>query len=131
MCRAAQENRTRANYLSILTGTTKLQFSPIHNSVVFYLINSKVAVEVPAYQRRLHTKFEENCVKRFQDMGEQTFKFFSLFFFVLLRLFAHLKNCCNSQTCTPIQLNLVHLSGVKRQLLASILLRICSRSLEL
>ena len=48
--------------------------------MVFYLINLKVAVEVPAYQRRLHTKFEENRVKRFRDMSEQTFKFFSSFF---------------------------------------------------
>ena len=55
----AQENGARAIYLSILTGTTKLRFSPIYNSVVFYLINPKVAVDVPAYQRRLHTKFEK------------------------------------------------------------------------
>ena len=80
MCPAAQENGARANYMSILTGTTKSRFSRIHNSVVFYLINPKVAVEVPAYQRRVHTKFEENRAKRFQDMSEQTFKFFSSFF---------------------------------------------------
>ena len=66
--------------VSILKGITKSQFSRIHNSVVFYLINPKVAVEVPAYQGRLHTKFEENCVKFFRDMSEQTFKFFSSFF---------------------------------------------------
>ena len=77
VCCVAQENRGCANYVSILTGTTKLPFSHIHNSVIFYLINPKVAVEVPAYQRRLHTKFEENCAKCFQDMSEQTFKFFS------------------------------------------------------
>jgi len=46
--------------------------------MIFYLKNTKVAVEVPAYQGRLHTKFEENCVKRFRDMSEQTFKFFFL-----------------------------------------------------
>jgi len=65
VCCAAEENGARANYVSILTGTTKLRFSHIHNSVVFYLINPKVAVEVPAYQGRLHTKFEENRTKAF------------------------------------------------------------------
>jgi len=54
------------------------------SSVVFYLINPKVAVEVPAYQGRLHIKFEENHVKRFRDMSEQTFKFFSSLSFCTL-----------------------------------------------
>ena len=60
VCRAAQENRGRANYMSTLTGTTKLRFSHIRNSIIFYLKNTKVAVEVPAYQGRLHTKIKEN-----------------------------------------------------------------------
>ena len=104
VCRAAQENGARANYVSILTGKTKSQFSPIYNSVVFYLINPKVAVDVPAYQRRLHTKFEKNRAKRFRGISEQTFKFFSWFFFSFF-VFSHTwKNRCNSQTCTLIQL---------------------------
>ena len=61
----------------VRTGITKSRFSRIHNSVVFYLINPKVAVEVSTYQGRLHTKFEKNRAKRFRDMSEQTFKFFS------------------------------------------------------
>ena len=60
-----QENGARAKYVSILTGITKSRFSRIHNSVVFYLIDPRIAVEVPAYQGRLHTKFEENRAKRF------------------------------------------------------------------
>ena len=75
----------RANYISILTGTTKSQFLCIRNSMIFYPKNNKVAVEVSANQGRLHTKLKENCVKRFQDMSEQTFKFF------FLCLFTHLK----------------------------------------
>ena len=86
VCHAAQENGACANYVSILTGTTKSRYSRIHNSVVFYLINSKVAVEVPAYQRGLHTIFEENHVKRFRDMSEQTFKFFSSSFRTLEKI---------------------------------------------
>ena len=49
VCRAAQENGARARYVSILPGITKSRFSHTHNSVFFYLINPKVAVEVPAY----------------------------------------------------------------------------------
>ena len=37
----------------------------IHNSVIFYPMDAKVALEVPAYQGRLHPKFEENCVNHF------------------------------------------------------------------
>ena len=86
VCRAAQENRACTNYISILTGTTK---SCIRNSIIFYLKNTKVTVEVPTYQGRLHIKFEENRVKRFRDMSEQTFEFISFFFFHCL--FAHLE----------------------------------------
>ena len=124
VCRAAQENGARANYVSILTGTTKSWFSHIHNSVVFYLINSKVAVEVPAYLRRLHIKFEENRVKLFRDMSKQTFKFFSSSFRTLEKIAVTHKLVLQSSW------NLVHLSGVKRQLSASILVRICSRFLR-
>ena len=86
MCRAAQENRGHANYVSILTGTTKSQFSRIRNSMIFYQKKTEVAVEVPTYQGRLHTKFEGNRVKHFRDFSEQTFEFFIFFC-----LFAHLK----------------------------------------
>ena len=65
----------RANYVNILTGTTRSQFSRIRSSMIFYLKNTIVAVEVPTHQ-----KFEENRVKRFRDMSEQTFEFFSLSF---------------------------------------------------
>jgi len=77
-----------ANYVSILTGTTNLWFSRIHNSVIFYPIDSNVVVEVCLHQGRLHTKFEENYINHFRDMGEQNFFFF---IFLLLRLFTHLK----------------------------------------
>ena len=86
VCSAAQENRVHANYVSIWIGTTKLQFSRILNSMIFYLKNTKVAVDVPAYQGRLPTKFEENHVKCFWDMSKQTFGFISFFF----KLGAHL-----------------------------------------
>ena len=86
MCRAAQENVAHVNYVSILTGTTRSQFSRIHTSMVCYLINPKVALEVPAYQRKLHTKFEENRAKCFRDMSEQTFKFFSSSFRTLEKI---------------------------------------------
>ena len=86
MCRAALENGAHINYVSILTGKIKSQFSRIHNSVVFYLINFKVAVEVPAYQRRLHTKFEENRAKRFRDMSKQNFQVFSSSFCTLEKI---------------------------------------------
>jgi len=69
----AQENGVCANYVSILTGATKSRFSRIRNSMIFYPKNTKVAVEVPAYQGRLRTKFEDNCVKGFQDMSESSF----------------------------------------------------------
>ena len=79
MCRVAQENGVCTNYVSILKGTTKLRSSHIRNYIIFYLKNTKVAVEVPAYQGKLHTKFEENCVKCIRDMSEQTFLRFHLF----------------------------------------------------
>ena len=63
----------------------------IRNSMVFYPKNTKVAAEVPAYQRRLHSKFEENRVKRFRDMSEQTFKFVFFVFLFFSSSFALLK----------------------------------------
>ena len=35
-----------SNYASILTGTATAQFSCIHNSMIFYPMDAKVAVEV-------------------------------------------------------------------------------------
>ena len=49
------------------------------NSMIFYPKNTKAAVEVSAYQGRLHTKIEESRIKNFQDMSKQTFEFFSFF----------------------------------------------------
>ena len=131
VCRAAQENVARVKVdESILTGTIKSRFSRIHNSVVFYLINPKVALEVPAYQRWLRTKFEENRAKRFRDMSEQTFKFF--FFVFFSSSFRTLEKIdISHKPVLQSSWNLVHLSGVKRRLSASILVRIRSRSLEL
>ena len=111
MCHVAQENGMRANYVcEYIVRTTKSRSSRIHYSMIFYPKNTKVAVEVPAYQGRLHTKFEKNCVKRFQDMSEQTFKIFFLAFFSL-SFHTLEKNCCNSQTCTPIPLKFRSLVG--------------------
>jgi len=42
--------------VSILTGITKSRFSRFHRSVIFYPKNTKFAVEVPAYNRKLHNK---------------------------------------------------------------------------
>jgi len=99
VCCAAQENGTHTNYVSALTGATKSGFSRIHWSVIFYLIDAKVAVEVPNYQGRLHTRFGENRVNLFWDMSEQTFV--HVFFYCLS---THLKNCSSLQTCIPIHL---------------------------
>ena len=64
----------------MLTGVTKSQFSRIHRSVIFYLKNTKFTVEVPAYNRKLHSKVEVNFASCFQDMGNQSFGFCSSFF---------------------------------------------------
>jgi len=61
--------------VSILTGTTKSLFSHILNSVIFYTMDDKVAVEVPTYKGRLNIKFEDICGNCFQDMSEQNFMF--------------------------------------------------------
>ena len=45
--------------MSILTGRKKLQFSHICNSVISYLIETKLATKVPASKESLHTKLEE------------------------------------------------------------------------
>ena len=127
VCRVAHENRAHANYVSILTGTKKSWFSRVCNSMIFYPKNTKVAVEVPAYQGKVHTKFEENFVKRFWDLSEQSFKFFLLIF----RLFALEKITVTCKLVLQSSWNLVHLWGVQRQLTVSILVRIHTRFSEL
>ena len=113
VCRAVQENGARANYMSILTGT---RFSRICNSMIFYLKNTDVTVEVPAYKGRLHTKFEENRIKRFRDISEQTFEFFFVFFFFI---FLHTwKKCCNSQTRSAIQLKFGTIVGCPKAIIS-------------
>jgi len=64
--------------------------------VILCSIDAKYAVEVPAYQGRLHTKFEENRISRSKDMTEQTFFIYS---FSL-----SLKKCYNSQIHNLIKL---------------------------
>ena len=80
MCHAAQENGARATGVSILTGTTKLQFSRIYRSVTFYPKITKFSVELPAYKERLDSKIEVNHARRFRDTRDQSFSFCSLFF---------------------------------------------------
>jgi len=70
VCRSPLENGARLNGVSILTGTTKLQFSHICSSVMSYT----------NLQWRLHFKSKENLPKHTQDMSKQTFKKISLFF---------------------------------------------------
>jgi len=44
VCGAALKNGAHENYVSILTGATKLRFSRSHKSVIFYPMDAKVAV---------------------------------------------------------------------------------------
>ena len=46
VCRAAQENGAHANGVSILTGTTKSQFSRICSSVIAHPNSTKFIVEL-------------------------------------------------------------------------------------
>ena len=85
VCHAAQENRKRS-MCKLREYANRNNKVAIHNSMIFYSKNTKVHVEVLAYQGRLHTKFEENCIKHFQDMSEQTFKFFSSSFCTLEKI---------------------------------------------
>ena len=93
----------RATPVSILTGRTKTSFSHLCISVITYPIRTKFVTQLLASQGRLHSKFEGNRSSHFRDMNCQSFVFFFVFFF-LLRLFAHLQNCYNKQTRTPIAL---------------------------
>ena len=51
-----------------------------------YLMDAKVPVEVPAYQGKLHTKFEENRINHSRDMSEQTFMLFLHFSFLFTQM---------------------------------------------
>ena len=108
-----QENEVRINYVSILTGKTKLWFSSVHNSVVFYLIIPKGAVEVPAYKRRLHQIWRK-LREAFLRYEWANFEVFFLFFFVFLHTW---KNRCNSQTYTSIQLKFGTLVGRQKAII--------------
>jgi len=55
----------------------KLRFSCIHRSVIFYPKSTKFAVEVPAYNRKQHSKVEVNCASHLWS------KFRFLFFIFL------------------------------------------------
>jgi len=91
--------------VSILTGITKSQFSRIHRSMIFYLKNTKFAVEVPAYNRKLHSKVEVNRTSRFRHTIDQSLSFCSSFFFLLILLLLHKhKNHSNSGMHTLIKL---------------------------
>ena len=57
VCRAAQENRARANGVSILTGTTKSRVSRICSSVMAYLNGVKFTVELAVMKGRPRFKF--------------------------------------------------------------------------
>ena len=62
--------------VSIITGTTKKQFSRIHRSVIVYLKITKFAVEVPGYKGRQHAKIKVNHASCFRDTSEQIFRVF-------------------------------------------------------
>ena len=89
--------------VSILTGITKSRFSRIHRSVIFYPKNTKFTVEVPTYNRKLHSKIEVNHASRFRNTSNQSFGFCSWFFFLFF--FSHKnKNHSNSGMHTSIEL---------------------------
>ena len=93
----------RATPVSILTGRPKTSFSHLCISVITYPIGTQFATQLPASQGSLHSKFEGNRSSHFRDTSCQSLVFISSFFFLLLlRLFAHLQNCYNKQTRTPI-----------------------------
>ena len=75
VCRAAKENGLCTNGVSILTGTTKLQFLRTLSSVMSDLNNAQFIMEVPSTQGRPHSKFEENSFSHSRDMSNQTFIF--------------------------------------------------------
>ena len=70
----AQENGVGANEVSILTGTTNLQFSLIHSSVMPDPNGTKFTVEVPSSQGRPHSQLEEDSFNHSQNTSNQTFK---------------------------------------------------------
>jgi len=77
VCRAAQESGVHAIGVSILTGTTKSQFSRIRSSVI---PGTKFTVEVPFTQRKPHSKFEEDSFSHSGDTSNQTLEKISCFF---------------------------------------------------
>jgi len=57
VCRVAQENGACANGVSILTGTTKSQFSRIRRTVIPHPNDTKFTVELASTQGRPDFKF--------------------------------------------------------------------------
>ena len=75
--------------VSMLTGITKSRFSRIHRSVIFYPKNTKFAVEVRAYNRKLHSKVGSKSCQPFPRYKWPKFRFlFYVFFLLILLLFA-------------------------------------------
>ena len=93
--------------VNILTGRTETSFSHLCISVITYPIGTKLATQLPASQRSLHSKFEGNRSSHFRDTSCQSF----VFFFV----FSHTcKNCYNRQTRTPIALKYGTQKGIPK-----------------
>ena len=86
---------------------TNKKFSHIHRSVIVYPKNTKFAVEVPAYYRKLHTKVEVKRTSCFRDTSEQSVSFCSSLFFLL---------CAKTQNMLRSRWNLAHVQGNQRQM---------------
>ena len=106
VCHAAQENRVRANYYINRNNKVAI-FHAFVTPCSFIQRTPKLL------WRCLPTKgnYTPNLKKiTFPRYEWANFQVFSSFFF-LVRLFAHLKNHCNSQTRSPIQLKFGTLVG--------------------
>ena len=96
--------------VSILPGTTKLQFSCIHRSMTFYLKITKFAVELPVYKGRLDSKNWSKSRQAFPRYEKPKFQFlFFIFFLLLLLRLSHKSQ--NLQARTLIQLKFGTLVG--------------------
>ena len=116
VCHVAQENRARAHYVSILTGTIKSRFSRIYNLVVFYLINPKVAVEPT---KRDYTP---NLKKIARSVSEIWVSKLSSFFLRFFFFSSSSSSFCTLKTIAVTHKlvlqsswNWVHLLGIKRR----------------
>ena len=69
--------------VSIFIGITNSRFSRIHRSMHAYDPLSEehqISVEVPAYNRKLHSKVKVNHASRFRYTSDQSSSFFLLLF---------------------------------------------------